>query len=480
MPYSRWEERVQMNDKAPNLLFVFSDQHRWCDLGCYGNHEVDSPHFDAFSQTAVKFDSCISNAPVCVPARGSLLTGLMPVKHRAITNDLPIRTSVESVAHVLERAGYHTGYIGKWHLGGVPRDRFIPVEERLGFSEWKVCNCSHAYMNAYYYDETNTRIEVDGYEPETQTSLAVDFIRRNTEQPWALFVSWGPPHDPYHAVPTEYLDICRDRKLSLRANVPESVTNVDSARIPELFKGRIPERFTRDDVEHMYRGYYAHITALDAQFARLRETLDSTGLTDDTVVVYTSDHGDMLGSQGLTNKQLPFEESIRIPLLVSWPGHVAPRVCNELLGLVDIPTTILGLLGLAFSGPVDGEDLHGLLLGDRSAGRESCYIFDLVPCHQAAWRGSDAWRGVRTDQYTLCSDTRGEGYMLFDNVSDPLQMRNLVDDPRFADVGARLSQALQEYVSEFDGFLPWEQLIREHHLVDEWNKSQSYFHLPTL
>lgn len=144
----------------PNILFLFSDQHRWCDLGCYGNDQIISPNLDAFAQKAIRFNNCISNSPVCVPARGSLLTGLFPLRHGAVSNDLPMRKDVESISHVLAREGYHTGYIGKWHLAGIPRDQYIPEGKgRFGFKEWKVANCNHDYMNAYYYDEENKRID---------------------------------------------------------------------------------------------------------------------------------------------------------------------------------------------------------------------------------------------------------------------------------------------------------------------------------
>ena len=137
-----------------NLLFIFSDQHRAMDLGCYGNSQVKTPELDGLSRLGTTFLNCVSNTPLCVPARGSILTGLMPIKHRAATNDLPISENVISIAHVLKEAGYHTGYIGKWHLAGVPRDKYISKGKgRLGFEEWKVCNCNHEYLDAYYYDE---------------------------------------------------------------------------------------------------------------------------------------------------------------------------------------------------------------------------------------------------------------------------------------------------------------------------------------
>lgn len=150
--------------KAPNLLLIFSDQHRSCDLGCYGNKQVMSPNFDVFAEKAAVFTTCISNTPVCVPARGSLLTGLFSIKHRAVSNDLPINPDLESIADVMNDNGYHTGYIGKWHLAGIPREQAIHKQNRLGFSEWKVNNCNHDYMNAHYYDEDNIKHDIEGYE----------------------------------------------------------------------------------------------------------------------------------------------------------------------------------------------------------------------------------------------------------------------------------------------------------------------------
>ena len=134
-------------EKTQNLLFVFSDEHRKHDLGCYGNTIVKTPNLDRLAEEGLCFSHCVSNSPVCVPARGSLLTGLFPQKHGAFTNDLAIHSDCISIANVLNDAGYHTGYIGKWHLAGIPRDQFITEERRLGFKEWKVANCNHDYLH---------------------------------------------------------------------------------------------------------------------------------------------------------------------------------------------------------------------------------------------------------------------------------------------------------------------------------------------
>ncbi len=458
----------------PNILLVFSDQHRWCDLGCYGNDQVYSPNLDTFAAEGVRFSHCVSNCPVCVPMRGSMLTGLHPLRHGAITNDLPMWHCVTSIGDVLAGAGYHTGYVGKWHLAGTPRDQAIPRGEgRHGFAEWKVCECNHDYMRAYYYDEDNRRVEIEGYEPIAQTDLAIEFVRRNAVRrnagkPWGLVLSWGPPHDPYHRLPAAYLERYAETEMRLRPNVPKRVMNT------------LTRYLTREQIIENYRGYYAHISALDEQFGRLMGALEESGQTRNTIVVYTSDHGDMLGSQGLTNKQLPYDESILVPLIARWPGRTMIGVTDELIGLVDLPASLLGLAGLSFPDEVDGADLHDLFTGAPPTGPEAIYIFDLIPCHQAMDRGGTEWRGVRTQRYTLARSASDEGFALYDNEQDPYQMRNLVADPAAASVKRELLAMLDEFIARHDRLLPWDELIRQYGYVEAWNKSQAYFGRPPL
>lgn len=453
----------------PNILLVFSDQHRWCDLGCYGNAQVSSPNLDAFGERATRFTHCIANAPLCVPARASLLTGLHALKHRAITNDLPVRQDVTSLAHVLGEAGYRTGYVGKWHLAGVPRDAPVPRgPARLGFEEWKVCECNHDYMHAYYYDEEDRRVDITGYEPVAQTDLAIDFAKRHRGHPWFLCLSWGPPHDPYHLVPARYAGLYPRRELRLRPNVPERIHDTQT----RILSG--------EQIRTNYQGYYAHITALDEQFGRLLAALDATGQREQTIVIYTSDHGDMLGSQGWTNKQLPYDEAIRVPLLVAWGKYTPGHVTDELIGLVDLPTSILGLVGLRFPDAVDGVDLHRLIIDPEAQGLGACYVYDLVPCHQAMARGGSEWRAIRTKQHTLARTASDTGFALYDNLADPYQMHNLINDPQAASVRAELLAQLDALISRYDELLLWQEMIRKYGLRQEWNKSQAYFGLSPL
>lgn len=457
-------------DRPPNILFVFSDQHRAADLGCYGNAEVRSPRLDRFAAEGLRFENAISNAPLCVPARGGLLTGRYPLRHGAWTNDLPVRPEVPSVAKALGTNGYRTGYFGKWHLGGIPRDQPIEKERRLGFEAWKACNCDHAYLNSYYDDEENHRHPIEGYDAATYTGFAEEFIRRGAEndRPWAAWLSWGPPHDPYFEVPEEWLRLYADRRLPLRPNVPGSIVD----------RLDLDRHWDRATVEGNLHGYYAHVSALDALFGRLLDALDATGQAENTLVVYTSDHGDQLGSHGWTNKQLPYEESIRVPLLVRGP-NVAKGVSEALIGLTDLPVSLLAHAGTVLPGP-DGEDLSALFADAAARGPGNRYIFDLVPCHQSAWRGTGAWRGVRTPTHTYACHDDGTPWLLFDNRNDPYQRQNLVHSNDHAELRAELHAATAAHAARHDALIPWRDLLRREGRVDDWNRSQRAFGEPEL
>ena len=442
--------------KQPNLLFVFSDQHRKCSLGCYGDRQVRTPNLDRLAADGLRFDHCISNFPVCVPMRGSLLTGLYAWNHGAITNDLPVRGDVAGVADKLEAAGYHTGYIGKWHLGGIPRDKAIPAGERLGFTEWKAANCNHAYDRGYYFDEECRRHEMAKFQPVEETDLAIDFLRRNADarKPWALFLSWSPPHEPFDAVPPEFLALYAPEMLELHPNVPAALAA---------------------EARRWTQGYYGLITLLDREFGRLRDAVGELGLAEETLIVYTSDHGDLLGSHGLRNKQLPHEESIAVPLLAAWPGHLEPGVRDGLIGLTDLPVTLAGLLGIDWP-EADGGDRSEQFRSAAAPGAASILISDLVPCHQAEDRGGSEWIGLRTARYTFARDGNRIPWLLFDNEDDPYQLRNLAGRPEAAEIERALHLELDRKLDNCRyRFRPWRQMVREDGYLERWNESQRYF-----
>ncbi len=463
--------------KKPNILFVFSDQHRKFDVGCYGHQDVMTPNLDALAEEGVRFNHCVSNSPVCVPARGTLLTGLYPNKHGALMNDMAIDPSCMSIADVLNQAGYHTGYYGKWHLNGVPRDQAIPKEKRLGFTEWKVHNCNHQYLSPYYYDEEDQKHIVEGYEPVVYGKLAREFIQRNGEgeQPWALYVSFATPHDPHQAITEEYLAPYMESDIPLRKNAKDKIL------FKKLVALNLNEYFDTEEYRENAKGYYGHISAIDEQVGKMVGLLRETGQLENTIIMYSSDHGDMLGSQGMLDKQVPFEESIAIPLIAYWKDHIYHGICHELIGLNDIPVSIAGLVGEEFTVPTDGVDLHQLFLDPQAKSYESAYLSEYFPAHNWGDKGGKAWRAIRTKQYTYAVTAKERDWLLFDNEKDPYQQDNLAKRSEYRTVQEELWKLLSEHIEKNDELLDGLEFVKKHGDIEEFNRSQNYFNRkPTI
>lgn len=449
----------------PNVLFVFADQHRAQALGCSGNDEVISPNFDRLASEGTRFGTACANEPVCSPSRGSLLTGQYPTTHGVVTNDIQLPTDVPSIAEAFNDAGYRTGYIGKWHLDGVPRDKFTPPgPRRQGFDDfWAVLNCTHDYMDAAYYrDDDDELIEVEGWEPVHQTDLAREFIRADDDRPFCLFLSWGPPHDPYRMVPDEYRALYDPAELSVRPNVePILPSHPDHpggtythapplrefANEGDVFDEPAPYQY--ESVAEGLVDYYAHVTALDEQFGRLMAALEEAGLREETILAYSADHGDSFWSQGRNQKGNPYEESINVPLIIRWPGEIPEgRVHRAPVGIVDVAPTLLGLSGVEIPSAMEGTDCSAVTRGQEGEMPDGTLLMTV----------DQGWRGLRTERYTYARVTdsfmkehappQGPEWLLFDNEEDPYQRHNLVYVPEYADLVASLDERLMQRLAE--------------------------------
>ncbi len=444
--------------RRPNILFVFADQMRAPEL----DPQVSSPHMDRLASEGTRFTRACANCPVCTPSRGTILTGRYPLSHRAVANDLPLPEDEVTIAELLRRAGYRTGYVGKWHLDGVPRDRFTPPgPRRHGFDFWAAWNCSHDYFHGRLFLDGPEPLELEGYEPVGQTDVALRFLAERDPRPFCLFLSWGPPHAPYRQVPAEHLALYDPSKVELRPNVR-----------PTSHPGG-----SEPNAENI-AGYYAHITALDQELGRLLGTLEERGLAEDTIVAFTSDHGDMLWSQGAVKKEQPWEESVRIPLLVRWPGRVpAGKECEALVSTVDLSPTLLGLTGVEVPEAIEGADLSNVFLGDDEAGPASVFLTEPIIVDQGLRQGLREWRGVRTARYTYARWADGERWLLYDNEADPHQMKNLIDSPGHASVRKELEEELQGWLRRTrDDCLPWTENVRRLGLVELWNARELELH----
>lgn len=425
--------------QRPNILFVMADEWRAQATRFNGDGNVATPVLDRFMRESICFDGAISGTPVCCPARASVMTGQYPLTHGVFINDVELKPNAPTLAETLRSAGYGTGFIGKWHLYGSPdgnygrRLSYIPADKRLGFDYWKACECSHEYNHSLYYEGNDrTPRYWPGYDAEAQTDDACRFLdgRKSSPDPFFLFLSWGPPHFPYPTAPEKYRAAYASRDIELRANVPAAY---------------------RDGATKILRGYYAHMAALDDCFGRLLANLERNGMARDTIVVFTSDHGDMMLSQGLTTKLYPWDESIRIPLLVRYPrrfGAQGRRVSTP-VNMPDLMPTLLGLAGVGVPDDVQGRDCFGV--GKQPA---SALIGLPVPITEARRYGFAAYRGVHSERYTYVRSVDGP-WLLYDNRKDPYQKKNLIASSAHAVVRSTLERELRGHLQRTgDEFLP--------------------------
>lgn len=435
----------------PNIVFIFADQWRAQATGYAGDSNVKTPHLDAFAAESINFSTAVSNCPVCSPWRATLMTGQYPLTHGVFVNDVPISSHPVYLAECFREAGYDTAYIGKWHIDGHGRGAYIPPERRKGFDYWKVRECTHDYNHSFYYAESPEKLWWEGYDAIAQTLDAINYIEgRETDTPFMLMLSWGPPHDPYNTAPEAFKALYDPDDLVLRPNVPEDIA---------------------EQAREWLAGYYAHCSALDWCFGRVMQALDNAGIGDDTVVIFTSDHGDMLGSKGARNKQRPWDESILVPMLLRYPnmfGHQGYTVDTPFNTPHFMPT-LLGLAGLDVPDTVEGFDFSPFLRGESPAPEDSALI-ELPACfHQYAYyRGGKEWRGLRTSRYTYVIHREGPWY-LYDNDRDPYQMENLVGHPLYAQVQSELDETLHQRLdARGDSFISGSELMRQAgYAVDE-------------
>ncbi len=431
-----------MPSEKPNVVFVFADQWRGQATGCAGDPNVRTPVLDRLARQSVNFTNAVSGCPVCSPYRASLITGQHPLTHGVFLNDIPLRQEGPSIADCFSAAGYDTAYVGKWHLEGHGRAAFIPREHRQGFEFWKVLECTHTYHRSCYYGDTPEKRAWAGYDVHAQTREAIRYIRdRDSDGPFLLILSWGPPHSPYQTAPEQYRALYEPSDLVLPPNVPEEAEK---------------------EARQTLAGYYAHITALDASLGWLVDALDECGIADETVLVFTSDHGDMVGSRGEWDKQRPYDESVLVPFLLRCPALLGrePKELKAPIDAPDIMPTLLSLCGLPVPETVEGLDYADYIQGGPDPGDGVAFL--QCPAPFGNWhrgRGGREYRGVRTRRHTYVRDLDGP-WLLFDNERDPYQMHNLVGDETHAELQAELNGLLDRKLRQRgEEFLPAEAYL---------------------
>ena len=419
------------------------DQLRRQALSVYGDPNIDTVHIDALAARGVHFRNACSTYPICVPFRFTFMTGLYAHSRKVPGIEYRMSSAERTLADEFNDAGYETVYVGKWHLDGghgrmgsaLECGRTPVARDNQGrWQKWYGFELRNAPFDTYYFkDDDPAPRKIEEYQTDGLFEIGMDHLARewSRDRPFCMVVSVEPPHDPFEA-PDHLQAAWEAREIALPGN----------------FEGHSQEQRDRQITDR--QRYYAMVENLDHNVGRMTEFLRRQGLTDNTVVLFVSDHGELGGSHGLRGKQWPYEESVGIPVVVCDPraphragASVADPICTE-----DFFPTLLGLAGIEPTAPADGSDLTPLIHGEVERLERAGVLLEFVAELREGLSFHDwVWRGFRTARYkyTLKGDKFGaEPWQFFDLEDDPEERVNLLDSPAHAEEIARHHRLLCE------------------------------------
>lgn len=431
--------QAQEKNERPNLLFIMADQWKGDVLGCIGKEPVQTPYLDRLASEGVLFTNAVSCYPVSSPARGILMTGMYPMNNKVIGNcnseTAPYGVELPETARcwsdVLKDKQYRTGYIGKWHLdspykpyvdtynnrGKVAWNEWCPPERRHGFDYWVAYGTYGNHLNPMYWEASAPRdsfFYANQWGPEYEVNRAIEFLSKQEESnsPFALVVSMNPPHTGYDLVPDKYKEIYKNLDIeALTKNRPDIQA-----------KGTKMGDFFRENI----RNYYACMTGVDENIGRLVNELKRLGLFENTIIVFTSDHGICLGTHNATGKDIYYEESMKVPLIISWPQRLKPRVDNHtMIAFGDMYSTLLSMMGFSKDIPQEVQtfDFAKTILSGKEDKKTIQPYYHVEPANPTS-----GYRGLRTSRYTFAvhaTNGKIDRTILFDRNKDPYQMDDI-------------------------------------------------------
>ena len=433
----------------PNVLYVFSDQHRDCSMPGKPGSPVLAPNLDKFRSENFEMQNCISNYPLCVPYRGIFVSGRWPQQSGLMGNGHSLSPSEHGLGTAFKDAGYSTGYIGKWHLYE-GEGTFVPKGPlRFGFDDWHMYGNTNNHYSAPTWDQnTGAPIKTNGWGPTLMTDDALNFLKaQSKDKPFFLVVSWNPPHPPFNPPPDDSKPYPHP---DFRPNV--RLTQSDGTKPPWA---PLQSESTLREAEI---GYYGGITGVDKEFARILKALEDNGQADNTIVVYSSDHGEMMGAHCRMSKIVPWEESCHVPFYVRIPGAKnRGQSAKDLFAAIDIYPTLCGLAGIPVPSHCAGRDMSPLMRGDANpAPIDGVIVMGESGGASEAENDVQSYRAIRTDThlYAITSDGR---WCMYDNVADPYQMKNLVTDPTQAELRHKLEARIMAWQKKVGDKFPLEE-----------------------
>jgi arylsulfatase A-like enzyme len=428
---------------SPNLLVIHTDEHHFNTLGCYGGTIVKTPNIDWLAENGAVATSFYATTPVCSPSRSAFVSGRYPQNTPVVTNNIPMDDDVVTFAEILRRNGYATGYAGKWHLDGQGKPQWAP-QRKFGFDDnrfmfnrghWKKMEDTPAGPRvAARNRKDQPSYSVEGADRNSFTTdwlaaKAIDFIDAHRDEPFCYMVSFPDPHGP-NTVRPPYAAMYADVEVPIPATLHKTDEQTPKWAPPDR---KVNER----TLARIMPAYYGMVKCIDDNVGRLLDALRRHDLLEDTIVVFTADHGDLCGEHGRLNKGVPYEGSARIPFVVYYPEKIpGGTVVPQALSCVDFLPTVLSLMGVETAGREQGRDAAPLFMGRTPPDWEDI----------AFLRGTSraGWLCALTDDYKLIYSPQDRPW-LFDLGNDPHELTNGFDRPDLRDVVRRLTRELAEY-----------------------------------
>ncbi|UCH64257.1 MAG: sulfatase-like hydrolase/transferase [Fidelibacterota bacterium] len=469
----RLRPEIQRPDR-PNLLFIWTDQQRADTMEVYGNTKIHAPNLNRLAAESIVFQKAYVTQPVCTPSRSSVVTGLWPHTTGCTANNIPLPEDTPCFPELLNDPAYRTAYMGKWHLGD---EIFL----QHGFHEW--VSIEDLYIS-HYRPERDRSLRSGyhhfltelGYQPDLGDKFsrkfaaslpiehckpkflelqACDFLRRHSRKPFILYINFLEPHSPYSGPLNDEHD---PAEIDLPANFNDPLEENEPLRyrlLQEYYQANYGE--SEQEYRELIARYYGLVTQVDRSVGAILNTLDELGLRDSTIVVYTSDHGDMMGSHRMVTKQVMYEESSRVPWLVRIPQLADHnRIIKAPVSHIDMVPTLMELLAGEADADLPGQSLVPLIRGEKVA-EDHVFIewnpnvhrvkpgSTLAPQSEMDRVAQERTRAVVSpDGWKLClSDA--DKCQLFNLNSDPGETTNLYDPGRHQDVIRRLTDRIHRW-----------------------------------
>ncbi|MDN5212976.1 sulfatase [Fulvivirgaceae bacterium BMA12] len=461
---SACKKRPVQKDR-PNLLIIHTDEHNFRTLGCYRktlpadqgfvwgeNIEVETPNIDFIADNGALCTSYYAATPVCAPSRASLMSGRYPQNTSVVTNDIPMDDKIVTFAELLRRQGYESGYAGKWHLDGTGKPQWAPAR-KFGFSDNRYM-FNRGHWKQLEDTEQGPRVASRGSNDQPDYSIKgadernfttdfltrkiIDFITKKRSNPFCFMVSYPDPHGPN----------------TVRAPYDTMFDHLDFQKPKTAFKDTVglPEwaEVSKKTINsHQMARYFGMVKCLDDNVGKILDALRQTDQLENTIIVFTSDHGDLCGEHGKDNKGNPLEASAKIPFLLHYPGKVKEGlIINQALSTVDFLPTILSLMDVPTANKEQGRDASELFASGAVAPEWKDVIF-LRGTGSRDNKPDINWLAAVTDRYKLVFSPKDKPW-LFDLVEDPHELENHFENPKYKNTISELAKSIIEYGEKYD------------------------------